>query len=268
MLVTLENFDWSITERELVIFMPSWGRKDFVRRTVEVMETNVSRDRWIIIVGNDCQHEDLSCLRDQNVFYFTFSPGIERKQERGGGYIRNIAIKKCRSKWFFQRDPEVIIENDYINNIINCPTDFYRLSGPGYRVRQHITEKFMDGQASIEDCKSDSQLGQIIPGHFVFFNMAFAVKTKILQDMRGYDEDHWGTYVYDRDLHFRLMAQGLKETIDPQCKPIHLWHPTPSFPNTNKTKCEYEDMKQIFNTKDPKNYIRNIGKDWGEGGNV
>jgi hypothetical protein len=264
-MITHEEFDWSLTDRELVIFMPNWGRGYFIRKTVEVMSTKIPRDRWIIIVGNDYEHEDLSDLKDQNVFYFTYNPDGVRKKERGGSYIRNIAIKRCRSNWFFQRDPEVVIEHDWIENVLNCPTDFYRLSGPAHKVRQKTTEKFIDGNATIEDCKRDSDRIPISPNNFVFFNMAFGVKTKILQNMRGYDEDHWGTYCYDRDLYVRLMAQNIKTTMDPQCQPIHLWHSTPSFPNTKQTIDEYDRMKKLFATKNPKDFTRNINRPWGEG---
>lgn len=264
-MITHTNFDWSLTDRELVIFMPNWGRGHFVRKTVEVMNTKIPKDRWVIIVGNDYTHEDLSDLEDQNVFSFTYKPGEPRRKERGGGYIRNIAIKRSKSKWFFQRDPEVVIEHDWIANILNCEADFYRLSGPAYRVKRTITEKFMNDNATINDCKNDSELIPINPNNFVFFNMAFGIRTKILQDMRGYDENHWGTYCYDRDLYVRLMAQNLQVTADPECHPIHLWHETPSFPDTKQTIAEYEEMKRLFATKDPKNFIRNLCGSWGEG---
>ncbi len=266
-MITPENFDWSVTNRELVIFMPSWNRGHFVRRTIEIMKTNVPSDKWVIIVGNDCAHEDLSDLYSKNVFYFTFAPDTPRRQERGGAFIRNIIIKRCRSKWFFQRDPEVIIEKDFIKNIIECPTNFYKLSGPIHRVNQETTEKFMKNQATLDDCKRDSKTYPIKKDHFVNFNMAFAVPTKILQEINGYDEDYGETYYYDTDLYYRLMSYGVKITMDQECKPIHLWHPIPSFPNNSKTISEYEAMGIMFNSKNPQETIRNPHS-WGEGGRI
>lgn len=266
MLVTPEDFDWSLTDRELVIFLPNWGRADFIRQVMPTIKTSISKDRWIVLVGNDRQHEDLSDLADQNVVYFTFEPDAKREQYRGGGFIRNIAIKNSRSKWFFQKDPEVIIEGDFIANVIACPTDFYRLGGPAFRVRPNITTKFMKNQATVEDCRQDADRHQIGINNFVFFNFAYGVKTQVLKDMRGYDEDFGGTYCYDRDMYYRLMAQGIKTTMDEQCHPIHLWHPTPSFPDTPETRQEYEDMKRMFAGKDPNQIVRNDPKTWGKGG--
>ena len=265
MLVAFDDFDWSLTDRELVIFIPNWGRGDYIRKTVEAMKTNVPHDKWIIIIGNDCEHEDLSDLKDQNVVYFTFGIDRTRPQDRGGGFIRNMVIKRSLSRWFFQRDPEIIIENDFIANILACPTDYYRLGGPAFKVRENITKQFMQGNATVEQCKQHSQQYAIGPQNFVYSNFAFAVSTQILQEIRGYDEDYGQTYCYDRDLFVRLVNRGVKITSDPQCKPIHLWHVTPSFPNTPQTIADYNGMKAMFASKSAKQVIRNpLG--WGEGG--
>lgn len=264
MLVRFEDFDWSLTDRELVIFIPNWGRGNYIRRTVEAMETDVSRDRWIIIVGNDCQHEDLLDLEDQNVIYFTFDADRDRPQDRGGGFIRNMAIKRSLSRWFFQRDPEIIIENDFINHILQCTTNMYRLGGPARKTRQGTAKRFLQRQATIAECKQDADVFQINPQHFVYANFAFAVHTQILQDIRGYDEDYGQTYCYDRDLFVRLINKGVTITCDPQCTPIHLWHPTPSFPNTPGTIADYDGMKAMFASKNSKQTIRNPNG-WGKG---
>lgn len=264
MLVKYEDFDWSLTDRELVIFIPNWGRGNYIRKTIEVMKTSVPHDKWIIIIGNDCQHEDLSDLKDHNVVYFTFDANRERPQDRGGGFIRNMVIKRSLSRWFFQRDPEIVIENDFIAHIIECLTDMYRLGGPARKTRQNTSKRFLQGQATVLECKQDADIFLINPQHFVYANFAFAVRTQILKDIRGFDEDYGQTYCYDRDLFVRLINKGITITADPQCTPIHLWHPTPSFPNTPETIADYNGMKAMFATKDPKQIIRNP-YGWGEG---
>lgn len=267
MLVKFEDFDWSLTNRELVIFIPNWGRGNYIRQTIKTMETRVPYDKWIIIVGNDCQHEDLSDLESQNVVYFTFGADRNRPQDRGGGFVRNMVIKRSHSRWFFQRDPEIIIENDFIDHILQCSTDMYRLGGPARKTRQNTTKRFLREQATIAECKQDADVFQINPQYFVYANFAFAVHTKILQDMRGFDEDYGQTYCYDRDLFVRLINNGVMITSDPKCTPIHLWHPTPSFPNTSKTIGDYNEMKAMFASKDPKQIVRNPNG-WGEGDKI
>ncbi len=266
-MVKFEDFDWSITNRELVIFIPNWGRGNYIRKTVENMTTKIPKDKWIIIVGNDCQHEDLSDMKNQNVVYFTFDPDRERPHDRGGGFIRNIAIKRCQSRWFFQKDPEILIENDFIDHILHCQTGMYRLGGPALKTKKDTSQKFMEEQATISECKKNADVFPINPNHFVYANFAFAVRTKILQEIRGFDEDYGQTYCYDRDLFVRLIEKGTRITSDPECTPVHLWHPTPSFPNTLETISDYDGMKKMFASKNSKDIVRNpLG--WGEGDKV
>jgi GT2 family glycosyltransferase len=263
-MITLDNFNWSITNRKLVIFIPNWGRGEYIRKTVKTIQTKVPRDKWLVIVINDRIHEDLSDLKDDNVLYLTFGPdrvGLGR----GDGFARNIAIKRCQSEWFFQKDPEIIVTGDFINSILNCPTDMYRLSGPAQKTRKNTSQKFLQGDATIEDCSEDAENHPINPNQFVYFHFGFAVKTDILRNMRGYDEDYKKMYCADRDLYMRLMAQGVTPTFDPGCHPIHLWHEVPWFPNSPQTRVDYEEMKNLFANKDPKQFIRNDPETWGEG---
>jgi len=267
MLIEFADFDWSLTNRELVIFIPNWGRGNYIRSTIAAMETSVPRDRWIIIVGNDCQHEDLSDLENQNVVFFTFDPDRNRPQDRGGGFIRNMVIKRSQSRWFFQRDPEIIIQNDFIAHILECGTEMYRLGGPARKTRKDTAERFLQGQATVAECRDDADVFQIDPQHFVYANFAFAVLTETLQEIRGFDEDYGQTYCYDRDLFVRLVNKGVKITSDPECTPIHLWHDTPSFPNTPETIADYDMMKEMFASKNPRHVVRNQ-QGWGEGDKI
>jgi len=264
-MMTLDSFDWSITNRELVIFIPNWGRGEYVRQTVKTIDTMVPLNKWLVVVINDRIHEDLSDLDGfENTVYLTFGP--ERTTEgRGDAFMRNVAIKRCQSKWFFQKDPEIIVTGDFIQNILNCPTDMYRLSGPAQKTREDTTKRFLQGKSTIYECSKDADDYTIDPDKFVYCHFGFAVKTKILRDMRGYDEDYKKMYCADRDLYMRLMAQGIQPTFDPQCHPIHLWHTLPWYPNTPKTKADYAEMQSLFASKDPQQFIRNNPDTWGEG---
>ena len=264
-MITLDNFDWSITNRELVIFIPNWARGEYIRRTIAEMDTHVPLSKWLIVIINDRIHEDFSDLDGfENTVYLTF--GSERTKEgRGDGFVRNIAIKRCQSRWFFQRDPEIIVTGDFIKHIIECPTDMYRLSGPARKTRQATTTRFLQGEATVQECSEDSDQYNIDPKQFVYFHFGFAVKTQILQDMRGYDEDYKRMYCADRDLYARLMAQGIVPIMDPECKPIHLYHDTPWYPDTTKTKADYATMQKIFASKNPNECVRNNPDTWGMG---
>lgn len=264
MIVTLDNFDWSVTNRDLVIFMPNWARGEYVRKTVELIQTEIPKDKWIVLTINDRIHEDLSDLEPYNAVYLTFGPD-RPKDGRGDAFMRNIAIKRCKSKWFFQKDPEVIVRGDFIKHILECPTEMYRLSGPALKVRRHTTERFLKSEATLEDCYVDADQYPINPAMFMFFHFGFAVKTYILQGIRGYDEDYKKMYCADTDLYGRLMAMGVKPTFDPECHPVHLWHVEPWAPNTPKTKADYAEMRNMLASKNPRSSVRNDPLTWGEG---
>jgi hypothetical protein len=265
MISTLENFDWSITNRKLVIFMPNFGRGEYVRKTVQTISTTIPREDWLVVAINDRVHEDLSGLEENyNTVYLTFGP--ERSKEaRGDAFMRNVIIKRCQSEWLFQKDPEIVVHNDFIKHILECQTDMYRLSGPASKVRQATTQKFLQDQATIQECIQDSDKYTINEKQFVYFHFGFAVKTAILKNMRGYDEDYKKMYCADKDLYARLMASGVRPTFDAKCKPIHLWHTVPWYPDNPENKADYARMKAIFASKDPKQTIRNDEHSWGEG---
>lgn len=262
-MITLDNFDWSITNRELVIFIPNWGRGKYIRKTIATIKTSIPQDKWIVLVINDRIHEDFSDLKNQNVVYLTFGSDAS-KEERGDAFMRNIAIKRCCSRLFFQKDPEIIITGDFIAHALNCPTDLYRLGGPAIKVPQDISEQFLQDDATIQDCESKGKPYPIHQHIFVCFHYGFCVPTKILKNMHGYDEDYKLPYCADHDLYDRLMAQGIHPTMDNECHPLHLWHQYPGFQNKSQAKPNYDKMKAIFASKNPKNWLRNP-KGWGNG---
>lgn len=265
MLIKFEDFDWSITNRRLVIFIPNFGRGEYVRKTIQEIKTIVPHKDWLILIINDRIHEDFSDLDStKNIVYLTFGP--ERNKEgRGDAFIRNIAIKRCQSKWFFQKDPEIIIQNDFVKHILECQTEMYRLSGPASKVRKGTTQKFLADKATVAECLKDADHYPINENQFVYFHFGFAVKTSILKKMRGYDEEYKKMYCADKDLYARLMSAGIKTTFDQQCKPIHLWHIVPWYPDSPENKANYAEMRAIFANKDPKQTLRNNEHTWGEG---
>jgi len=115
-MLVVSNFDWSETDRELVIFIPNHGRKEYVDYTIQKISTVVKKNRWLIVVGNDGIDCNFSYLYNQNVRYFTLMPEVPGS--RNGCFIRNYAIKRCKSRLFAQKDPEILIFDDYIHSIL------------------------------------------------------------------------------------------------------------------------------------------------------
>ncbi len=262
-MITEKDFDWSLTNRKLVIFLPNWGRGDYIRRTVRTIKTTVPKEDWIVLVANDGLHEDLSDLKDLNVVYFTFQR--ENTSERNGCFIRNFVIKRLQSVLVFSKDPEIVIEGDFIANVLSCDTPFYRLGGPAFKATQEATAQFMANQKTIHYCESHSQRTPVMSHAHMIMHYGYSMPVTTLQQMKGYDEDYsMSPYCEDRDIFHRFIAQGLRPHVDTTCHPIHLWHAMKFFPNTPENSARYEKAKALFRTKDPKNFIRNPDG-WGTG---
>lgn len=262
---TEKDFDWSLTNRKLVIMMPNWGRGDYIKKTVETIETVVPAKDWIILVANDGLHEDLYDLDDQNVVFFTFQR--ENISERNGCFIRNFVIKRLQSERVFIKDPEIIIEGDFIRRIlVDCDKPLYRLGGDfACKASREITGNFMAGNATIQDCITNSQKHPIYRNQHMIMHYGYSMPVATLQQMKGYDEDYSvSPYCEDRDIFYRFVAQELPVFFDKQCFPIHLWHEMKFFPNTPENAARYEKAKALFHAKDPTNFIRNPNG-WGTG---
>ncbi len=265
-MITHREFDWSLTERKVVVFSPNWGRGDYIRHTTRMIKTCVPKKDWIVLVANDGIHDDLSDLESDNVVYFTFDR--ENKSERNGCFIRNFVIKRVRSQFLFSKDPEIIVAgSDFISNILTCGHRFYRLGSPACKVSEHVTKEYMAGKANLDRCIQNSRTTSVQANQHQIMHFGYSMLVNILQNMHGYDEDYSNSpYCEDRDIFYRFRAQRLNPFVDQHCFPVHLWHEMKFYPNTPDNKRKYEQSQTIFASKDPKNFIRNTGPEgWGEG---
>ena len=108
-MITQDNFDWSLTKKRFVLFVPNYGRKNLFIHSLKNFYTDVGKEAWQIVVVNDGIHEDFSDLNNPNISYFTFLLCksiiwfvITCKQlwgwrvEREGVIMHALAIKKGR----------------------------------------------------------------------------------------------------------------------------------------------------------------------------
>ena len=67
------QFDWSCTARDLVLFIPNYGRKNYLRSCLaSLTHTRVPRERWLVLVGNDGLDEPMNNLTAEfNLQWFT-----------------------------------------------------------------------------------------------------------------------------------------------------------------------------------------------------
>lgn len=257
---TFKDFDWSITERELVLFIPHFNRGNYIRKWLETFKTEVPVNKWIILIGNDGTHESFDDIKEKNVRYFTLPRN--NSIERNSAFIRNVAIKHCRSKLFYQKDPDIIVlGDDFLKKCLEKQNDsiIYRCGDTAYRAIEKQTKDYLNGIIDLEQVIKTANKFPITE-RFVYCQYSMCVPRKILFDIGGYCEQLRGNWYDDTDIHRRLLDFGLKQILDKNCQPLHLWHPT-NFDQTNLKLNEnlFEQRKRNGTIFD------NIDKEWGEG---
>lgn len=269
-----QNFDWSETSRRLVVFMPNFNGRCLTEESIRRIRTVCEKRDWLIMIGNDNVDNKWDHLRSQNVVYFTMYR--DKKIPRNGAFIRNYVIKRCQSEYFCQKDGEVLIDGDFIGQIILCG------KGCGWRVgytaslSANRTEEFLRGSRLVIDTDVYRKIDPVTPlddlgkakqyliemdGRINFtthFHYGFCVCTKILRGMHGYDEDYELFGWEDVDLYLRLASQKVFLVPDYTCRAAHLYHALTA------SKLLADKMKTVFQKKDPIVYLRNLDS-WGEG---
>lgn len=255
-LITQHDYDWDHTNRDLIIFIPNFGRRHMLEHSLRWFSTNISRDRWQILICNDGVHEDLGSLSDFNVSYFTFvRPKVS---ERNGCFVRNYAIARTKSKYIFQCDPEIIIKGDCVEKLLSIQSDIYRIG----QVKL-LTDKETSSVIAGIDVLQDLTVRSLRTKDNMYLHCGFGAKVEILRSIRGYDEEftHWG--YEDRELYYRLSRKklGYNIYIDYDCASYHMWHPNTGGKNAEIKK---HKMRRLFQNKVSRKQKCNLNG-WGNG---
>ena len=230
-----KNFDWSITNRKLSIFMPSFHDQKLTECSIANIKTNISTKDYVIIIGCDNVEQNFDHLKSENTYYFKLIK--EDKTPRNGCFIRNYFIKRCESDLILQKDAEVVILGDFINNAINYNKGWK--AGIIYTTTEEQKNSILNNDFSVlkdEYVTPDIfyrnanmvRIGMLRPyvnkNIALYFHYAFCMDRKLLQDINGYDERFKYHGAEDYDLFLRLYDLGYKIHPDYSCKAIHLYH--------------------------------------------
>jgi len=262
-MTTFKDFDWSITNRELVLLVPNFGRGRYIRKVIDSLTaTCIEKSQWIILIINDAIHEDFSDLADKNVAYFT----VDRidKYERGDAFMRNICIKYSQSKMIAQKDPEIFYTNDFIDGCFDNQGVLYRCGGSSYLAKEHDTNEYLSGNIDKDRLIKNADRYPITE-KFVYWHFGHCAPIESFRNLNGYDEDFKYYGYVDTDMWDRLMKSGLKQRIDSACSPVHLWHPKPHFKTHERDIKRYEAMGRLYNSKINGSIVANNNTNWGEG---
>ena len=231
------------------------------------------------VVGNDnCK---LNFGPDQygpNFRFLNVFRGVS--EERNGSFLRNYFIKRCQSELLLQKDGEVVLLDDCVSA---CITQKVWRPGWIYVLNPKHSEMYCQGQ--LPDPKGTDQAFNMhgFPNQLVdfgeysadfakknitaaaggfciatYYHYAYCVPTKVLQDLRGYDERYTHYGFEDSDMFCRLAYSGVRLHPDYNCRAVHLWH------DKQIISSKLNEMGNLFQTQRPEDTIRNLGV-WGEG---
>ncbi len=252
------DFDWGITKRRLVVFIPNFGRKHLLAPTLERFKTTVPNDQWIFLVVNDGKHEDLSDLERHNLVWFTFKrdPAVERN----GCMIRNYVLRRIESELISTRDPEIFIDGPFIEKAIEHDDTIWRPCDMT-EIAKSATQAIINNPHTDLRKKPKEFHWKAVATRHEAFHAGVTLSVHRLMEMGGYDEQYRYGYGHeDVDLWRRLLATKVPLVIDKEVTTFHVWHPRMRrFMKTSiNNHC-------IYSKKDPRNVVRNKGKNWGEG---
>lgn len=294
MVEVLQNFDWSITSRKATIFIPHYDRPAYVEASVKHFSTNVPKEDWVIIIGNDSVHHNFDYLTKYNAYTYTILR--ETSGFRNSGSNRNYALKRCQSDIFIEKDPEVFVVGDFLSKALSFhPTKGWRAGKVilvGYPFVQEVLENGLGvlpkesfnfpvkGKLEVRTIVNGIQQISIEPqswyhpieAHKIiadskgatnfssFYAYVVGFDAKLLQKMRGYSEDYWNFGWEDCELFVRLMSAGYPIEPDYECISIHLEHPL-----TQGRPEDVNKMGDIFAEWNPNNIVVNKFRQWGQG---
>jgi hypothetical protein len=216
------NFDWDLTEKDLCIFIPNYNRNFYINKLMHQFYKNDLHD-YVVIIGNDCRDDiSLDVKGLKNVYSFEFDRS--NYVARNGAFIRNYFIKRCRSKVLLQKDPETLIgsKNDWISEAIAYCKENKGIWRPRYTSSLSVeqTNYILFG----DECGQSIKWLDMVDRGYERMHFCYAIQTKILQEVRGYNQDFIVYGPEDRDMYRRLMNYKCTVGYSTDTKVAHLFH--------------------------------------------
>jgi len=273
-------FDWDWTDRELMVIFPYFGnRKHLVRVFLSYLKTDAPDSAWGVLAVDDGWGEDWSDLEDEFKFFRHVQIRDTGSKMRGGGFARNVALKRVKCKNILFKDPECVYTGDFISEAIKAeqkqiirPAHIYVTNEKG--CNKVVAGMPIDSLKYVDvDIVGNSKGVSIrknfkITGHIphnedlgrkslkVGAHYGYATPRADLIAVGGYDERmlNYGPPEEHTVLRLQRTCSQIK-WID-SCSVYHLWHPREGLFVTN-------DDWRLFSKIYTEDYV-NQDTDWGE----
>jgi len=196
----------------------------------------------ILVLDEAGTHETKYICKDHDAKYFLTK---STDNWRIPGFALNIGVRNIDSDIIILSCPEIYHLDDCLNPMIetveNNPMSLAVPIGKDDKYNEY-------------NYKNYNNL------HTLITRMPFlmALRRSLYVEMRGYDEDYVGAGSDDTDFVDRLQAHGC-ELITLPVRCVHLYHDR----RLHRAGNLHEINREIYKTKNPKDFVRNLNREWG-----
>lgn len=169
----------------------------------------------------------------------------------------NIALKQCKTPYFFVGDIDMIYRSDFVNTLYSLKKE----KQITYFQVGFLSETESKNKRSFSDYRINFKSNKEATGMTLYH-------TEVLKYINGYDEFYHGWGSEDTDVHIRLLKAGFKvDFYDENVLMLHQWHPKLYRSKESKepfhSSLEQINHQYIKKVEKKKQYLANTVFEWG-----
>lgn len=206
---------------EVSIVIPTWNRKEELKRCINHIELLEYKDYEIIVIDNNSTDGTSEMLKRK----FPLVRIIENNTNLGAAYAKNqgVAISKGKYIWFLDSD-SIVINNRCLTNMLDIMGRDKKIASIGgelvnrgneLKVKIHKIYRNGDGKPELFNLED----ARLIDCKFLATSNCL-VRKKLFKEVRGFDPYYF--YIFeDIDLSLRLRERGYRNVTDSSTSVLH-----------------------------------------------
>lgn len=232
---------------------------NIVKKCLEslAMQT-ISNFRAVIVnYGSDSRHSQQieELLKDFNFVNYMYV--VVSKQLWNKSRAINIALKDCKTPYFFVGDIDMMFRPDFIEQLSLLKSD----ASAVYFQVGFLREEESGLEKNFDDYKIKHVTNNEATGMTLY-------PTALLKSINGYDEFYHGWGAEDTDVHIRLQNAGYGvKFYDTTILMLHQWHPKNYRSKESKepfhSSLELINHQYLLKISQEKKVLANTNKEWG-----
>jgi glycosyltransferase involved in cell wall biosynthesis len=259
--------------------IPTYNKKEPLKKTLQALNnlSGYGRDDYeVVLVDDGSTDEVFGSIKGVNHNYRLNYVYLDRCEDSCRARTRNYGIKLARGRYIVFIDDDIIVRNDYLQELARCFrfSDNLVVTGTRLNCPPHIIDS-----TDIQELRRTACQGRNIDAmevrHLVYNTLSYnlsahkypwmltftsnlAVPRKLLLEIEGFEENFkkWG--FEDVELGYRLFKAGAKFVINSKLEAFHQEHPRGPEGENNQAYFQ-EKCKEVFKDIDPEALLSLFG---------